>query len=60
MLSRKHYCAIARIMADDYPLAENNTPADVWQRAVNHLAEYFTQDNPRFDRARFLKACGLE
>jgi hypothetical protein len=24
------------------------------------LATYFERDNPRFDRARFLKACGIE
>ncbi len=26
--------------------------------AVN-MADYFTQDNPQFDRGRFLEACGL-
>lgn len=24
------------------------------------LAAFFEEDNPRFDKARFLKACGLE
>lgn len=24
------------------------------------MADMLAQDNPRFDRARFLKACGLE
>jgi hypothetical protein len=27
---------------------------------ARHFANEFTASNPRFDRARFLKACGLE
>lgn len=29
------------------------------QIAATAFAEYFAKSNPRFDRARFLKACGL-
>ncbi len=28
--------------------------------AANEIAHSLAEDNPRFDRARFLKACGLE
>ena len=31
-----------------------------WEDACKGLAHLLAQDNPRFDRARFLKACGLE
>lgn len=29
-------------------------------RISRNLADYFAQDNPRFDRSRFMQACGLE
>ncbi len=59
MLSRKHYKAIAEIVK------KNTTKVDkiilYVKRAdmVCDLADYFAADNPRFDRARFLEACGL-
>ena len=28
--------------------------------AANEIAHCLAEDNPRFDRARFLKACGLD
>lgn len=28
--------------------------------AANEIAHSLAEDNPRFDRARFLKACGLD
>jgi hypothetical protein len=27
---------------------------------AQHMADIFRADNPRFDRGRFLKACGIE
>ncbi len=46
---------------------EHCTPAEAWnqgffagERAVkNVLITYFEEDNPRFDKERFLRACGL-
>ena len=32
---------------------------DQLQITANHIANMLIQDNPRFDRARFLGACGL-
>ena len=29
------------------------------ERLTDAFAEYFARNNPRFDRARFLKACGV-
>ena len=32
---------------------------DQWLEAVNGITSILSQDNPRFDRAKFLRACGL-
>ena len=29
------------------------------KRIINDLADYFATQNPRFDRSRFMRACGL-
>lgn len=34
--------------------------ADAWRTSVESLAYALARDNSRFDRARFLKACGVE
>lgn len=31
-----------------------------WATIVGKTADIFAADNPRFDRSRFLKACGIE
>ena len=69
-MTKKHYEAIARILADvleheqdDFdPQAHgvNFTTYYYIQDVARQLAEYFASDNPRFDRARFLSACGVE
>lgn len=58
MLSRQHYKAIAEIIKG------NDTGERVSTRLVcldiaEELANYFAQDNPRFDRQKFLAACGI-
>lgn len=69
-LSRKHYEAVAEIVADQSAyfadLSKHPANADLvigGQRATSEiataLASYFAADNERFDRARFLKACGV-
>lgn len=63
---------IERINADTiYPFPQQQTndaaTASAQKFAVDHLqnmaasmAAHFALDNPRFDRARFLRACGFE
>lgn len=46
MLARKYYIAIAQILCE--------TKAKT--QTVHGLADYFKQDNARFDRGRFIKA----
>ena len=54
----KHYKAIAKALANvqDSKGLSNSVG---FQRAVNELVEMFANDNPRFDEARFLQACGF-
>lgn len=59
-MSRKDYVAVAAAM-------KANQPAPHWcankhvqyGQDVNALANVFAAGNPRFDRARFLAACGI-
>lgn len=58
-MTRKDYQAIAVIissLADKYQFDEGrNIVAEI----VEDLSDIFTDDNPRFDREKFVKACGL-
>lgn len=63
MLSRKHYKAIAEIVKET---SDQHEHPDLYcwlasdtESLTNKLADYFAQDNPHFDRDRFLVACGL-
>ncbi len=74
MLTKKYYEMIAKVIRadaaharDDGTLETNykDMPAwmrgayDQWNTLVLNLADAFADDNPKFDRARFLKACGV-
>ena len=50
MLSKKHYIAIAEI------IAKNNNKQEI----IAELCKYFYNDNIRFDMSRFVKACNKE
>ena len=53
-MTRKHYIAIAKAIAElDLPKPNKAAVADT-------IADCCQADNPRFDRARFLAACGIE
>jgi len=67
MLTKKHYKTIAGIVyANTTP--EGRDPhcqfAKGMQRAriyiARNLADYFADDNSRFDRDKFMAACGLD
>lgn len=54
-MQHRHFATIAGILA--------NMPARWSQRRldiINHFANGLQHTNPRFDRARFLRACGVE
>lgn len=67
-MTRKDYEKIAAIL---FPFAHNSkdfpdkTESDrgityAGKEIANRMADMLAADNPRFDRARFLRACGLE
>ena len=68
-MTKKHYEAIAAIIASTYNNANlYTTPGykdtakerrETLETTASRLADYFAQDNPRFDRTRFLAACGI-
>ena len=67
MFTRQHYKAIAEVVSksQDLVCADDlaHLSTGLWfikpHEFCNKLADYFAQDNPRFDRERFLEACGL-
>ena len=55
MMTKKHYIEVAKIIKDHTSYDDNLIPADI----ACDLAIVFAQDNPRFDRIKFLEACGV-
>jgi len=64
MLSKKHYKAIAEIISQELDFAttiDGHCPNCKYRikTLAENLADYFEEDNPRFDRQKFLRACEL-
>jgi hypothetical protein len=60
-MSKKHYQAIASAMRITKPAHSTVcTTVQSWQQICQTLASVLAADNPRFDRSKFLDACGLE
>ena len=67
-MSKKHFIALAAALkacqttiiresdGGEFPVEAMRG----WRTTVQDVANICAQTNPRFDRARFLKACGLE
>lgn len=65
MVTKKHYKAIAEIINYQVRYNANADPNEdgslmVCEDIAKELADYFAEDNPNFNRKKFLKACGLE
>ena len=62
-MTRKDYVLIAEAIAGaiNYETDFNNNPAnaEVLKKLSISLGSVLWRDNPRFDRARFLVACGV-
>lgn len=56
-MTKKHYEAIAKAF---HAYIATDTGANIARPIAKDLADYFSTDNPRFDRTRFLQACGIE
>ena len=62
-MTRKDYELIARALNranENWQGFEEENPQVVITAICAYLAKELVQDNPRFDRTRFLSACGLE
>lgn len=58
--TKQHYEAIADEVKTLVDLFEDNSgDIDAVQAFAERLATVFKNDNPRFDKQRFLKACGF-
>jgi len=53
-MTKKHFISMAR----DIKASDNDAQTKMFAALV--IIRTAEQDNPRFDRARFLAACGLE
>jgi len=58
-MTRKDYVAIAAAIKNA-PWSDGMTEEFIESAIANAIADVFEQDNARFDRARFLKACGVQ
>lgn len=54
-MTRKDYVMIAEVIATSWH-GSDETQADL----ANNFADVLENDNPRFDRDRFLTACGVK
>ena len=59
MLTRKDFKAIAEIIKEETSFVNPYFPFMYVKNLTDELAGYFKRENPKFDRERFLKACGL-
>lgn len=62
-MSRTHYREVAEIIKRQRELAPPTQAgyavAGVLANVASELADFFKRDNSRFDRAKFMEACGL-
>lgn len=60
-MSKKHYEAIAKEMKTVVGLKDDyHCRGDLISDIANSLADVFIHDNPRFNKATFFNACGLD
>ena len=61
MFTRQHYKAIAEIIRyNRAKVAEGKSEDTIEDCIACDIADFFADDNPRFDYTRFYKACGME
>jgi len=61
MLTKKDFKAVAEIIEQACGIYDDEEVCGEIASIITHnLADYFATQNPRFDRERFMKACGLE
>ena len=58
-MTRKDYIAIAAIFSQQVAQDAGKRGHTITQQLAERMADMMASDNSRFDRARFLKACGV-
>lgn len=58
-MTRKDFEAIAAIIAEQNTGEPGSVSTVAMSYLANDLADYLETRNPNFDRARFIRACGL-
>lgn len=56
-MTRKHYEAIAQVFTQYTQREEDRKIAE---HIARNMCAYFQADNPKFQKQRFLEACGIE
>jgi hypothetical protein len=68
-MTRKDYVLIAAALKDARPIPKHELYAldhnerlcaDTYRNVARSIADALAKDNPRFDRERFLTACGVQ
>lgn len=57
MMSRKHYEGIANALREVMGISDHEIDGDTVRWVALRLSVFLAEDNPRFDRQKFLKAC---
>jgi hypothetical protein len=61
-MTRKDYIALAAIIKNNHDvkvISPNNFRFVLKSDFINDLAAYLKKDNSRFDRSKFIAACGI-
>lgn len=58
-MEHRHFATVAAIIAALPSNGDTHMSKDNTQRVAEHFADHLARTNPRFDRARFLRACGV-
>ncbi len=65
-MSRKHFIALAKMVSELRAESMGAQGMEGWRSLVDsddlavRLADFCASENAQFDRARFLRACGIE
>lgn len=57
MMSRKHYEGIANALREVMEVSDHELEEETVRWVALRLSAFLAEDNPRFDREKFLKAC---
>jgi hypothetical protein len=59
-MTRKDYVLIAAALKQSFSPIYQTSGGAQWEQCVYDISDVLEKDNSRFDRNRFLIACGLE